>query len=116
MLDNPVAHFSRQKIDNRRMNFRWRGKRPAFDTIAFHNPYNLIGKLFMNAAVGLGLQLSPSRDRTCMPPARAVAHWNATSQISYLLNKLSTRVGDIACLRQPESRSACGRLMHSIRV
>src|SRR5207253_11220057 len=105
MLDNPVAHFSRQKIDNRRMNFRWRGKRPAFDTIAFHNLYNLIGKLFMNAAVGLGLQLSPFRDRTCMPPARAVAHGKATSQISYLINKLSVRVGDIECLHQLDRKS-----------
>src|SRR5205814_10521230 len=84
------------------------------DTIAFHNLYNLIGKLFMNAAVGLGLQLSPFRDRTCMPPARAVAHRKATSQISYLINKLSVRVGDIECLHQLKARSACGRLIHSI--
>ena len=114
MLDNPVAHLSRQKIDNGRMNFRRRGKRPAFDAIAFHNLYNLIGKLFMNAAIGLGLQLSPFRDRTCMPPARAVAHGKATSQISYLINKLSVRVGDIECLHQLKARSACGRLIHSI--
>src|SRR6266516_3745429 len=88
------------------MNFRRRGKRPAFDTIAFHNLYNLIGKLFMNAAVGFDRGTDPAGDRNRPPapsltgkrPAKSVTLSTSFPCASVILNactslRLGPRVG-----------------------
>src|SRR5437762_4742263 len=114
MLDNSVADFSRQKIDNGRMNLRWRGERPAFDPIACYNLCNLIGKLFVNTSVGFGFQLRPFRDRIRMSSTRAVAYRKPSGEVTYLVDQFPVRIGDIESLHQLQARPARGRLIHPI--
>ena len=98
MFDDPVAHCRGQQIDNRRVNFRWRGKRPAFLSIERNNFYNLIGELFMNAAIGFGCKLRPLPDGVCMAANRAIAHRKAPGQIAHFIDQFPVRIGDIECL------------------
>ena len=58
MLDNSIAHFRRQKIDNRTVNVGRRRERPRFHAVAVHDLHDLIGQLFVNAALGLGFQFT----------------------------------------------------------
>ena len=100
MFDDPVAHACRQKIDNGSVDRCRRGKRPAFDSVALHNLYDLIGELFVDAPIGFGFQLRPLRDRICMTPARAITHRKASSQIAYLVDQSPVRIRDIERLYQ----------------
>ena len=95
MFDDPVAHCRGQKIDDRRVNFRWRGERPAFLPIARDNFDDLIGQLFMNAAIGFGCKLRPLPDGVCMAAARAIAHRKAPGQIAHFIDQFPVRIGDI---------------------
>ena len=58
MLNDPIAHASRQKIDNRGVNLSRRGKRPAFLATLARNFHDLIGELFMNPAIDFRLPRS----------------------------------------------------------
>src|SRR2546423_2245282 len=58
VLDDPVADRRGQKIDNRSVNFRWRGKRPAFLAITGNDFHDLIGQLFLNPAISLGFKFT----------------------------------------------------------
>jgi hypothetical protein len=98
VLNNPIPHRGGQKIDNRRVNFGRRGKRPAFLSIKGNNLCNLIGELFLNAAIGFGCKLGTLRDGICVTPARAVAHREAPGQIAQLIHQSSMRIGDVECL------------------
>ena len=62
VLDDAVADAGGEKIDNRRMNFGRRGERPAFAAVFAHDPRNLIGKLFVNAAVSFVFELGALSD------------------------------------------------------
>ncbi len=53
VLNDPVAHCGRQEIDNRCVNFRWRGERPAFLSVARDNFYDLVGQLLLNPTMSL---------------------------------------------------------------
>jgi len=82
MFDDSVAHSDRQKIDNRPVNFGRRGKRPAFLSIERNNFCNLIGELFVNAAVHFCCQLRPlGNGARAMMSARAVGHRKASGQV-----------------------------------
>ena len=114
VLNDPVAHCGRQEIDNRCVNFRWRGERPAFDPIACYNLCNLIGKLFVNTSVGFGFQLRPFRDRIRMSSTRAVAYRKPSGEVTYLVDQFPVRIGDIESLHQLQARPARRRLIHPI--
>src|SRR4029450_10153833 len=114
VLDDPVAHSRGQKIDDRRVNFRWRGERPAFLPVARDNFHDLIGELFMNAAVGFSFELRPLCDRICMTPAYTVAHRKSPGQITHLVHQSAVRVCNIERLHQLQARSARGCLIHPV--
>ena len=95
MFDDPIAHCRRQKLNNRGMNFSRRGKRPAFLSVARDDFRNLIGELFLNAAIGFHRDLRPFRNGSPMMSARAVAHWKATGKIAHFIDQPSVRVGDV---------------------
>ena len=65
------------KIDDRCVNFRRRGERPAFLPVARDNLRDFIRQLLMNAAVGFSFELRPLGDGTCSTmSARAVRTGN----------------------------------------
>src|SRR6266540_3302538 len=99
MFDDSVAHWRRQKIDNRPVNFSRRGKRPSLLSIERNNFCNLIGELLMNAAVHLCCQLRTLRNGArSMVSARAIGHGKAAGQIAYLIDESPMRIGDVECL------------------
>jgi len=99
MLDDPVAYRGRQKINNRRVNFSRRSKRPTFLSVARNNLCNLIGELFLNAAIGFRPDLRPFRNGSCaVMPSRAVAHRKASGKIAHLIDQSPVRVGNVESL------------------
>jgi hypothetical protein len=114
VLDNPVAHSRRQKTDNRSVNRRRRGERPAFLSVARDNFHNLIGKFFMNAAVGFSFKLRSLCNRICMTPACTVAHRKAPGQIAHLVHQSAVSIRNIERLHQLQARATRGRLVHSV--
>jgi len=73
MLNDAITRRRRQKIDNRRVDFRRRGKGPTFFAAAANDLHDLIGQLFVNAAISFCLQLA-FRDRSSVVHASAIAH------------------------------------------
>ncbi len=114
VLDDPVAHSRGQQIDDRPVNFRRRSERPAFLPVARNNFHNLIGELFMNAAIGFRFELGPLRDRIRVASARTIAHWKSPGQIAHLVHQSAVRVCNIECLHQLQARSARGCLIHPV--
>src|SRR6266545_3136745 len=89
MFDDSVAHCRGQKIDNRRVNFSRCGERPSFLPIERNDFGNLIGKLFMNAAVRFGCQLRTlGNGARSMMSACAVGDREAAGQIAHPRNRL----------------------------
>ena len=92
MFNDPVAHCRGQQIDNRRVNFRWCGERPAFLPIARDNFCDLIGQLFLNPAMSLCFHLGSLCNRIGMPTARSIAHRKSPSEVAHLVNQSSVRI------------------------
>ncbi len=80
VLDNTIARRRRQKIDNGRMNFGRRRERPAVFAAALDDFHDLIGQLFVNAAIGLCLQF-PFGNRCAMVLTRAVPHRESSGDV-----------------------------------
>src|SRR4029450_3588717 len=96
MFDDSVAHGRRQKLDDCRMNFSRGGERPSLFSIERNNFGNLIGKLFMNAAVHFCCQLRPlGNGARSMMSACAVGYGKTSGQIAYLIDESSMGVGDV---------------------
>ena len=115
VFDDPIVYGGRQKINDRRMNLSGRGKGPAFLSILRNDFCNLLGELFLNAAIGLCCQLCPLGNRSrSMVGARAVADRKAARLIADLINESSMCVGDVEGLHQLQARTTRGRLVHSI--
>ena len=62
VFDDSIAHPIGQKIDNCGVNFRRGSKRPPFLAALIHDLCNLVGELFVNATIGLDVELRPLRD------------------------------------------------------
>ena len=92
MFNDPVAHCRGQQIDNRRVNFRWRGERPAFLPIARDNFYDLIGQLLLNPAMSFCFHLGSFRNRTGVPTARSIAHRKSPSKVGHFVDQSSVRI------------------------
>jgi len=80
VFDNAIARRRRQKIDNRRMNFGRRCERPAVFAAALDDFHDLIGQLFVNAAIGLCLQV-PFGDRCTMVLPRTVPRRESSGDV-----------------------------------
>jgi hypothetical protein len=75
------------------------GKGPPFLSVARNNLCNLIGELFLNAAIGFCRQLRPLGDGArSVVSARAVTDWKAPGQIAHFIDQSSMRIGDVECL------------------
>ena len=92
MFNDPVAHCRGQQIDNRRVNFRWRGERPAFFPIARDNFYDLIGQLLLNPAMSLCFHLGSFGNRIGVPAARPIAHRKSPGKVGHFVNQSSVRI------------------------
>ncbi len=115
MLDNPVTHSRRQKIDNGGVNFRRRRKRPAFLSIEGNNFHNLIGEFLLDAPVGFCFELSPLRNGSrSTVSASAVRYGKSSGQIAHLIHESPVRIGDVKSLHELQTRPARGRLIDSI--
>jgi len=100
VLDNSIPHAVRQKIDNCPMNLGRRGKRPAFLAGAVHNFGDLLGQLFVNAAIGLGFKFTLGGRSGAAMRACAIGGRKTSGQVSYLVAKSAVRIGDIESLDQ----------------
>jgi len=100
VLDDSIADAVRQKIDNRRMDLGCRGECPAFLPTAVDNFGDLIGQLFVNAAIGLGFEFTLGDGRRSAMRARAFGDRKTSGQIGYLIDEFAVRVGDIEGLDQ----------------
>src|SRR4029453_11571137 len=96
MLDDSVAHCRGKKIDNGGVNFSRRSKRPALLAVGRNDLCNLIGELFLNAAIGFRHKLSPFRNgsRPMVGP-RTVADRKTAGEIAHLIDHSPVRVGDV---------------------
>ena len=86
VLNDPIAHCNGQQIDNCRVNFRWRGKRPAFLPVARNNFDDLIGQLLLNPAMSLCFQLRSFRNRIRVPATCAIAHRESPRQVRHFID------------------------------
>ena len=115
MFDDPVAYRRRQKGNNCRVNFSRRSKGPAFLPVLRNDLCNLIGELFLNAAIGFRRELRSLRNGSrAMVAARAIAHVEATRLIAHFIDQSSMRVGNVECLHQLQARSTRWRLIHPV--
>ena len=92
MLDDPIAHCNGQQIDNCGVNFRWRGKRPAFLSVARNNFDDLIGQLLLNPTMSLCFQLGSFRNRIRVPAACAIAHRESAGMVGHFVDQSPVRI------------------------
>lgn len=112
VLDDPVAHVAREKIDNRLVKLRGCGKRPAFEVIALHDLGNLIGELFINAPIGFVLQFR-LRSRCSRVRTGAIGRISP-GRIGELVAEFAVRVRRIERLHEVQTRPARGRFIDPI--
>src|SRR5437016_13793689 len=82
------------------MDLGCRGECPAFLPTAVDNFGDLIGQLFVNAAIGLGFEFTFGDGRRSAMRARAFGDRKTSGQIGYLVDEFPVRVGDIEGLDQ----------------
>jgi hypothetical protein len=115
MLDNSVAHSRRQQTDDGGVNFRRRGKRPAFISILRDDFYYLVGQFFLDTPIHFRCQMCSLGYRPrAMVSSSAVSHREPPGQIADLIHKSPVCVGNVECLHELQARSARGSLIHSI--
>ncbi len=95
MLDDSIANASRQKIDNRGVNFGRRGKRPAFLSAAVDHFGNLIGQLFIDPSIGFVSEFALGGGCRATMRARSFGNRKAPGEIGDFVEQSAVRIGDI---------------------
>jgi len=95
VFDDPAAHPVGKKIDNRGMNFRSGGKRPAFATVAIDDFSNLVGQFFINTPFRFRLELAlPDRGRSVMR-AGHFGYRETAGKVRDLVDESTVRIGNV---------------------
>src|SRR6266487_4764637 len=96
------------------MNPGRRAERPAVPAAVVDDFGDLIGQLFVNAAIGLGFKLTLGDGSGSAMRARAFGDRKSSGQVGYLVDEFAVRVRDIEGLDQFQTRPASRRLVDLI--
>src|ERR1700730_16296337 len=98
------------------MNLGRRGECPAFLATTVNNLGDLLGELFVNAAIGLGFKFTLGDGSRTAMRARAFGDRKTAAQVGYLVDQLAMPSGDIERLNQFQTRTASGRFVDLISL